>query len=116
MKHAFTRWYNYLFTLALCVFPTTVGLIPYFINNGNKNWPINYVAYSIIFGGVVLFGIGFIWQDIYRGLTRKKINDWDNKLDQKYLDNAWAIFMPFFLSGCICVVAGLIMNFIISIL
>lgn len=116
MKYSFSKWYNYLFALALCLIPTGVGVIPFFVNNNPKIWPINFVFYAILFGGVVLLGIGFIWQDIYRGLTRKKINDWDNKLDQKYLDKAWSIFMPFFLSGCLCILVGLVMNFIVSIL
>lgn len=116
MKNSFKKWYNYIFALALSVIPVEVGIIPYFAINDAKIWPLNFVYYAILFGGVVLLGIGFVWQDVYRGLTRKKIGDWDNKLDQKYINNAWAIFMPFFLSGCMCIAAGLIMNFLFTIL
>lgn len=109
MKNASRKWYNYIFALILLGLVFCGSYLPYKFTNG-EGWPLKYVCYCVFFSGVALLLVGFIIQDIYRALIRKKINDWDNKLDQKYIDKAWAIFYPMFVSGLISVVVGIFIN------
>lgn len=109
MKKSFCTWYNYLFVLLGLGVTACACLIPYFIINDTTSFPMTFINYSFLFAGVVLFGIGFIWQDLYRGYIRHKINDWDNELPQEFKDKAWNIFMPFLLSGIISIIVGAIM-------
>lgn len=109
MKKSFCTWYNYLFVLIGLGVTACACLIPYFIINDASSFPAKFINYSFLFAGVVLFGIGFIWQDLYRGYTRHKINDWDNELPKEIKDKAWGIFMPFLLTGVISIIVGAIM-------
>lgn len=111
MKNASTKWYNYVFAVLVLGAIFCAGFLPYKLING-EGWPVKYVYYTILFGGVAVTLIGFIAQDIYRAVIRHRINDWDNKLDQKYVDKAWAIFYPMFISGLISVVVGIALNLI----
>ena len=56
----------------------------------------------------------FSAQDIYRAVIRHKINDWDNELDDKYKNKAWAIYYPLFISGIILIVSALLLNFFLK--
>ena len=109
MKKAAKTWYNYLLILAVSAIPAAVGLTCFFVIKNNEKWPLFYSALTMVFGGVVILGLGFIGQDIYRGVIRHKINDWDNPLDQKYLDKAWAIYFPLLFGGLLSFIAGGIM-------
>ena len=106
MKNAFSKWYNYLLALFGDGLVTLIALLIYFLTNNETLFPKRYIAYVFLFAGVVLIGVGFIIQDVYRGITRHKINDWDNPLEEKYLNKAWAIFMPMFVAGILSIIAG----------
>lgn len=109
MKKSYCTWYNYLFVLAGLGIVVAANLIPYFAINNPNQYPTRFICYGFLFAGVVLFGVGFIWQDLFRGWQRHKIKDWDNELPQEIKDKAWSIFMPFFTSGIISLLAGAIM-------
>lgn len=109
MKKSFCTWYNYLFALVGVGLVCAGSLIPYFAFNDLSKYPQRYICYGFLFGGVVLVGVGFIWQDLFRGWSRHKINDWDNKLPDEILNKAWSIFMPFLVGGIISLLCGAIM-------
>ncbi len=108
MKKAFTKWYNYLLALGLCALAVGISLAIYFIINNQDKWPAIYISYVLLFSGVIYIGGGFISQDIYRGIKRKQTKNWDYPLEQKFLDVAWRIFMPFLVSGVLLLISGLI--------
>ena len=108
MKNAFTKWYNYLFATALSVLSAGIALILYFAINDPKAFPLVYISYVMLFSAVIYIGGGFIGQDIYRGIKRKETKNWDYPLEQKYLDVAWRIFMPFLTSGVVLLISGLV--------
>lgn len=109
MKKSYCTWYNYLFVLAGLVITCAACLIPYFVIRNPEIFPAKYINYSFLFAGVVLFGVGFIWQDLYRGWVRHKTNEWSEELPQDIKNKAWAIFMPFFTTGIISVLVGAIL-------
>ncbi|MCQ2793216.1 MAG: hypothetical protein MJ221_02160 [Bacilli bacterium] len=106
MKKAFTRWYNYLIALLLAGVAGAIGIIPYFVNNDSSKWPIEYISYVFLFSGVVIFGVGFIIQDVYRARIRHKTKNWNNPLEQANINTAWAIFCPMFVGGLLCLLIG----------
>ncbi len=108
MKKAFKTWYVYLIAFGLLIIVSLVALIPYFAINDSSIWPKQYISYVYLFSGVVLFGVGFIIQDLYRGRIRQKTKNWNNPLEEKYLVVAWKIFSPAFLSGITSILSGLI--------
>lgn len=109
MKRAFKTFYNYLLALIGVGLVSLVAILPYFCLADSNMWPKNYIAYTYLFGGVVLLGVGFIWQDLFRGLQRKKLNNWDTNLPQEIVDKAWRIFAPFFMSAILSVLTGAIL-------
>lgn len=111
MKKGFSTWYNYLIGLAGLLIATCVALIPYFVTGG-VGWPFNYIYLVYLFSAVALFGIGFIWQDIYRATIRHKTKNWDKPLDKKVLDFAWSIFTPFILGAFYNLVVGIVFSII----
>lgn len=108
MKNAFKKWFSYLITFGLGAIASAASLIPYFVVNNEKSWPKTYISYSLLLGGVILAGVGFIIQDIYRATRRKATNNWDYPLEQQDINKAWLIFLPCLLSGLISFIAGLI--------
>lgn len=106
MKNAFCKWYNYLYALAGDGLVTGIALLIYFLFNDETKFPKQYIAYTFLFAGVVLIGVGFIIQDLYRGYVRHKIQDWDNPLEEKYLNRAWSIFCPMLVAGVLSIIAG----------
>lgn len=113
MKTAAKKWYNYAFIVLVLGIIFCAAYLPYVFTHGVE-WPAKYVRYSVFFYGVGILLIGFIIQDIYRATVRHKINDWDNKLDQKYIDKAWAIYYPLFVSGLTATIVGLAINLILK--
>lgn len=109
MKNAAKKWWNYLIILAIVGIIFISGYLP-FKNLSDEVWPFNYMVYFFIFAGIAVALIGFIAQDIYRGVIRHRINDWDNNLDKSYLDKAWLIFFPLLFSGLIVFISGIVMN------
>ena len=109
MKNAAKKWYNYLLLIAAGALPFGIGIWIYFGKNDASVWPLSYTSLTMVYGGIVLAGVGFIIQDIYRGVIRHKINDWDNPLEEKYLNTAWSIFFPLLFGGLLSFIAGLIM-------
>lgn len=109
MKNAFAKWYNYVFALLGDGIVTLVALLIYFLFNDETKFPKQYISYTYLFSGVVLVGIGFIVQDLYRGYVRHKLNQWDGSLDDQYLDKAWSIFCPFLVSGILSVIVGAVL-------
>ena len=108
MKSAFTKWYNYLFALALSALSAGIALILCFAIHNSSVFPLVYISYVMLFSAVIYIGGGFIWQDIYRATKRKETKNWDYPLEQKYIDVAWRIFMPFLTSGAILLISGLV--------
>ena len=106
MKNAFCKWYNYLIALAGDGLVTGIALLIYNLFNDETKFPKQYIAYTFLFAGVVLVGLGFIIQDLYRGWVRHKLNQWDGPLDEKYVNKAWMIFCPMLVSGVLSVIAG----------
>lgn len=106
MKKSYCTWYNYLFVLLGLGITFAACLVPYYLINNASTFPARYIDCSFLFAGVILVGVGFIWQDLFRGWTRHKMNDWDNELPQEIKDKAWGIFMPFFTTGILSIIIG----------
>ncbi len=106
MKKAFLKWYNYLFALLGDGLVTGVALLIYFLINDESKFPKQYISYTFLFSGVVLIGVGFIIQDLYRGFIRHKLNQWDGPLDEEYINKAWSIFCPMLVAGVLSIIAG----------
>lgn len=113
MKKAFTRWQTYVIGLALVIIASCVGVIPYFACNDASVWPYSFIYYVLLFAGVVIFGVGFIIQDVYRARTRHKTKNWNNPLPEENLNVAWAIFAPAIIGGGTSFIIGLILSFIL---
>ncbi len=107
MIKAIKTWYNYLIAIGILAILVTGGVLPYYLAGSDK-WPVAYISYFLLLAGVIVLGVGFIVQDLYKGVIRKRINDWDNKLEDKYLNVAWAIFYPMLVSGLLSIFGGLI--------
>ena len=110
MKRAFTRYYTYLIGVALATIPTCIAIISYFAISDTAVWPYEYIKYTFLFSTVVLFGIGFIIQDLYRARIRHKTKNWAEKLPEQNLDTAWSIFSPFIIASIITLILGLIFH------
>lgn len=110
MKKAFKTWYNYLIALGLVVIVALIAVIPYFVNLDDAIWPKQFISYVFLFSGIVIFGIGFIIQDIYRARIRHKTKNWNNPLEDKNLETAWAIFCPALLGGLTSLLIGAILS------
>ena len=108
MKNAFSKWYSYVFAFLLIVLAESIAVIPYLIIQDNEVWPLVYISFISLFAAVVYIGGGFIAQDIYRAIQRKKTNNWDFPLEDKHINMAWRIYLPFLLSGTILLFFGLI--------
>ena len=108
MKKAFKHWYNYLIALLIVLIIALIAIIPYFALNDSAKWPISYIYYVFLFSGVVVFGLGFIVQDIYRARIRHKTKNWNNPLEEENLNTAWAIFAPALLGGLTSILIGAI--------
>ncbi|MCR5333224.1 MAG: hypothetical protein K6E11_04330 [Bacilli bacterium] len=106
MKKAFTTWYNYLIALGIAAVVIGSTLIPYFAIADTAKYTLNQAAMLEIFIGIVIFGLGFIIQDLFRASVRHKTKNWNNPLDEKSLNTAWAIFCPTLLGGLSSVLAG----------
>lgn len=113
MKNAAKKWYNYLIALGIVGILFGCAYTPFKVSNGS-DWPAKYVCYFMVFSGIVIAGVGFIVQDIYRAVIRHRINDWDNKLDESYLNKAWAIFYPMLTGGILTFVIGVISNLFVK--
>lgn len=113
MKKAFSKWYNYAIALGLDGIVVAIGLIPYYVLNDSAKWPITYFPLTMLFSGVVLFGVGFIIQDIYRARCRHVLKNWNNPLPEEKVDMAWKIFAPFFIAGILSFLVGGILYYVI---
>ena len=108
MKNALCKWYNYLIAVGLIGVVAIVAIVPYFAIKDPNIWPRVYISYVSLFSAVIYVGGGFIAQDIYRAFQRKKTKNWDYPLEQKYIDKAWLIFLPFLLAAVVLLISGLI--------
>lgn len=108
MKRAFKRWYNYVIALGLVGIVSMIAIIPYFVLADSNKWPVSFISYTYLFAGVVIFGVGFIIQDLYRARIRHVTKNWNNPLEIKNLNVAWAIFCPAFVGGLLSVIVGAI--------
>ena len=108
MKNAFKKWYTYLFMVGLIGVAALIATIPFFAINDPKAWPKVFISYTLLLAGVIYLGGGFIGQDIYRAFKRKETKNWDYPLEQKYVNKAWLIYMPFFLGGFVLLISGLV--------
>ena len=114
MKNALKKWYTYLFVVALVGISATVAVVPFFALNDSNVWPKVYISYVCLLSGVIYLGGGFIGQDIYRAFKRKETKNWDYPLEQKHINMAWLIYMPFFIAGFVLLIAGLISYLILK--
>lgn len=108
MKNSFLKWYTYLIAIGLIGIAVIAALVPYFCINDLKVWPKVYISYVFLLSGVVIAGVGFIIQDVFRAFRRKATKNWDYPLEKVDINKAWLIFGPCLLSGITCVVFGLI--------
>ena len=108
MKKAFCKWLNYVYVLLLVIIVEVIAVVPYLVISDSKVWPAVYISYISLFSAVVYAGGGFIAQDIYRAIQRKKTNNWDFPLEDIYIEKAWSIYMPFLLAGLVLLISGLI--------
>ena len=109
MKKALSKWYTYALIIPCLGLVALAATLPYFITNDNSVYPLVFVAYTILLSGVIYIGGGYIAQDIYRGVIRKKTNKWDFPLEDVYLNKGWSIYMPLLLSGVISLIVGFIL-------
>lgn len=116
MKKAFTRWYNYLIAIGILIAISCVAVIPYFVLNDTSKWSLNSMFNTYMFAGIVVFGVGFIIQDIYRAKIRHKTKNWNNPLPDTNIETAWKIFCPLFLSGLISVFVGIVFSIVLKII
>ena len=110
MKKAFTTWYNYLIAIGIVLLIAGGVLIPYFAIADTSKYNLAQASMLMIFIGIVVFGLGFIIQDLYRAGIRHKTKNWNNPLEQEHLNFAWAIFCPTLLGGLTAVLAGGILS------
>lgn len=108
MKKAFSKWYTYVAMILLVIVAAMVAIIPFFALKDPNVWPRVYISYVLLFSGVIYIGGGFIAQDIYRAIQRKKTNNWDFPLEDEYIETAWKIYLPFLLAGFALLLGGLI--------
>lgn len=108
MKKALGNWYTYVITFGLVVLAASIGIIPYFGVRNPEIWPKVYISYICLFSAVIYVGGGFIAQDIYRAVIRKRTNNWDFPLEDNYLETAWKIYLPLLLAGAALLLGGLI--------
>lgn len=110
MKKALTKWYLYLIGLGLGIIISCISIIPHivatYVPNSGVDWPFQFIGYCYFFSAVICFGIGFIWQDIYRAHYRHKTKNWSDKLPDQILETAWTIFIPFIVGALIALIAG----------
>lgn len=112
MKKAFKTWYNYLIAIGIALIVVASTLIPYFAIADTAKYTLNQASMLMIFIGIVIFGVGFIIQDLYRASVRHKTKNWNNPLDEKTLQNAWAIFCPTLLGGGTSILVGIILSLV----
>ena len=110
MKKAFTTWYNYLIGIGIALVIAAGVVIPYFAIADTAKYNLAQASMLMIFIGIVVFGLGFIIQDLYRAGIRHKTKNWNNPLDEQHLNFAWAIFCPTLLGGLTAVLAGGILS------
>lgn len=108
MKKAFSKWYNYLIAIVINGIIACIGIIPYFVLNDSAKWKVEFISYTFLFSGVVVFGVGFIIQDVYRARTRHKTKNWNDNLPEENLNTAWAIFCPMMVAGLLAILIGAI--------
>ena len=102
------KWYNYVFAFILIIIVEAIAIIPHFVINDSSIWPKVYISYISLLAAVIYAGGGFIAQDIYRGIKRKETKNWDFPLEDKYIETAWRIYLPFLLAGITLLLGGLI--------
>ena len=111
MKKAFSRWYNYVIGIIGVSIVSCIAIIPYFTISDSSKWPYENIRNVYLFSAVVLFGIGFIIQDLFRARHRHKTKNWADPLPEQILDTAWAIFVPFIVSAFFSLILGVIFSF-----
>ena len=110
MKKAFKTWYNYIIAIGIAALITAGVIIPYFVIADSAKYKLASAAYLYIFIGIVVLGLGFIIQDLYRAGVRHKTKNWNNPLEEKDLNTAWSIFCPALLGGGTAIIAGAILS------
>ena len=111
MKKAFKTWYLYVIGVGLFIAVACGAIIPYFAIHNPDNWPFQFISYMFFFCGVVIFGVCFIAQDLYRASIRHKTKNWSDKLPDQYLLVAWRIFLPGIVCASLCILAGIFHSF-----
>lgn len=110
MKKAFQSWYIYVIAVGIALLGVMGTMLPYFIIADTAKYSLNQVAMLLIFVGIVIFGVGFIIQDVYRATQRHKTKNWNNPLDEKALNVAWTIFAPALLGGGLVILTGAVLS------
>ncbi len=112
MKKAFSKWYLHLIGFGIGVVISAIAIVPHlvatYVPNSGVDWPFQFIAYCFFFAGVIAFGVGFIWQDLYRAHHRRKTKNWSDPLPDQIVETAWTIFVPFIDGAFIALVGGIV--------
>ncbi len=111
MKKAFKSWYLYVIGVGLFIAVLCGVLIPYFVIHNPDVYPFNSIKFAFYFAGVVIFGIAFVVQDLYRARIRHKTKNWSDKLPDQNLIVAWRILLPGIICAIFSIIAGIVHSF-----
>ena len=111
MKKALKTWYVYVIGVVVFILDACGAIIPYVIMHDQSKYSFQQVSYVFFFSAVVIFGLCFIAQDLYRASIRHKTKNWADKLPEQNLMVAWRIFLPGILAGVLCAIAGIFHSF-----
>ncbi|MFA5422025.1 MAG: hypothetical protein WC344_04545 [Bacilli bacterium] len=112
MEKSFKHWRTYAIALGLYLLAAGIAFIPLFVGRNTDPafvWDYDYI---MLFSGVALLFVGYVWQDIVKAIARQKLHDWDNPLDKEIVDHTWAICLPFYIAAALSLVTGVIFIFI----
>ncbi len=106
MKSAAKTWYLYVIGFVSAFLIIVVPFIIYISIHNLSTFPREYLTYIYLFAAVVIFGVTFIVQDLYRARIRHKTKNWVDKLPEQNLATAWTIFYPGILCSGTLLIAG----------
>lgn len=111
MKKALKTWYLYVIGVAAFVLVACGAIIPYLVMHDQAKYSFQQVSYVFFFAAVVIFGVLFIVQDIYRATIRHRTKNWADKLPEQNLVVAWRILLPGMVASVLCILGGLVHSF-----
>ena len=115
MKSALKTWYLYVIGITTGFLVVLIPFIVYICIHNLSVFPRDWLTYIYLFAAVVIFGVTFIVQDLYRARIRHKTKNWNDKLPDQNLAIAWKIFWPGILCSGILLISGAISQIMSSI-